>query len=122
MMFEDDGSEETNPIIDRPAAEDDSFEDPIGDLDLDIGDSGIPVAGEGDVEEVDDVDEEGVLCDCDPEYRHPETVLKERGASLGGLGGQFAEETTVIICTNCGTRFYENESYRNDNSGAGSLI
>ncbi|AHG05361.1 hypothetical protein HALDL1_13565 [Halobacterium sp. DL1] len=121
-MFEDDGSEKTNPIEDPIDIETDPFQDPIDEVDLDIGDFGIPVAEEGSIEKVEDVNEDSVLCDCGPQYKHTETVLKERGASLGALGGNYAGETTVIICTDCGTRYYEDESYQNDSSGLNSLM
>ena len=118
-MFGGDGPHNNDSIVDSLDGEgrEKEFEDPLSDIDLAIGDFGLPEAGTGDRKEVEDVDDDGNLCGCDPEYKHPETVLKERGASIGAgigsIGGQYAEETTVIICTDCGNRFYEDESHSN---------
>ena len=37
-------------------------------------------------------------------------VQRARGANLGEFGGQVEDGTTVIVCTECGGRFYEVES------------
>ena len=60
--------------------------------------------------EFEEVEDENDLCDCDPEYKESQTVQKSAGASFGGFGGQMGDGTTVIVCTNCGGRFYEEES------------
>ena len=36
-------------------------------------------------------------------------VLRAHGVNLGGFGGQVEDGTTVIVCTKCGGRFYEEE-------------
>ncbi len=71
-----------------------------------IDDSDIFEAQNSEFEEIEDDDE---LCDCDPEYKESQAVQQSAGASLGGFGGQLEDGTTVIVCTNCGGRFYEEQ-------------
>ncbi|WP_348609984.1 hypothetical protein [Halobaculum rarum] len=91
-MFNNDGPWENNPIDE---------EDPFGE----------------DESEYELIEDDSELCDCDPEYKESQVVQKSAGASLGGIGGQMGDGTTVIICTNCGGRFYEEEDDQHQNSG-----
>ena len=96
-MFDDDGFWENNTIT-----------DPVQDLDA------------SDKTESQD-SEEKKLCDCDPKYKESQTIQRSTGANFGGFGGQVGDGTTVIICTNCGGRFYE-EEYEGSTDGFGSII
>ena len=80
-MFDEDGLKENSPITDTH---------PFAD-------------------EIEEVDDESALCDCDPEHKESQTVQQSTGLSVGGFGGQMGDGTTVIVCTKCGGRFYENE-------------
>lgn len=61
------------------------------------------------------------LCDCDPEHKEVRTVQRSKGASIGPLGGRHGDGTTVIVCKNCGKRFYEDDSDSGPLSGQGPL-
>lgn len=65
---------------------------------------------EEDQSEIKEVEDENDLCDCDPKYKESQTVQRSTGASFGGFGGQLGDGTTVIVCTKCGERFYEEET------------
>jgi len=56
-----------------------------------------------------EVETETDLCDCDPEHKETQTVQRNQGGKLGPVGGQRGNGVTVIICTKCGERFYEED-------------
>lgn len=72
-----------------------------------------PLEGPAEVEQVED---ENDLCDCEPKFKEAQTIPKSAGASLGGLGGQIGAGDTVIVCKNCG-KMFDVEDTRKDESG-----
>lgn len=76
-----------------------------------------PELFQSDPSEFKKIEEENDLCDCDPDHKESQTVQRSAGASLGGFGAQMEDGTTVIVCTKCGGRFYEDESYNQDKNG-----
>lgn len=55
--------------------------------------------------ELQEADDEGDLCDCDPKHKETAVIQKSTGANLGPLGGNRGDGTPVIICKNCGQQF-----------------
>jgi hypothetical protein len=62
-----------------------------------------------DPSEFEEVDDEDDICDCDPKYKDSHPIQQSAGVNFGGIGGQKGDGTTVIVCRNCGGRFYENK-------------
>lgn len=91
---------------------DNPFEDEL--FEESIIDSEPLYAKKGEYEKVEDDTE---LCDCDPEHKESQPIQRSRGVSLGTLGGEVGEGTTVIVCTKCGGRFYEEESGSDGTNG-----
>jgi hypothetical protein len=100
-MFNNDGTEQNNTIED-PFNQSDLLEDPPSDF-----------------KEVEDDDE---LCDCDPKHKESQTVQRSAGASFGGVGGKVGDGTTVIVCTKCGGRFYEDKDSSRGTNDLNSLF
>jgi hypothetical protein len=73
-----------------------------------VGDDG-PVDTPLDKSQATKIENESDLCDCDPKHKETQTVQQKRGGKLGPIGGQHGDGTTVIICTKCGGRFYEDD-------------
>ncbi|MFQ3285227.1 MAG: hypothetical protein ACI9TI_002597 [Natronomonas sp.] len=71
----------------------------------------------GEPSEYEEVEDENDLCDCDPQYKESQTVQQSAGANLGGFGGQVSDGTTVIVCTKCGDRFYEDKEETRGGNG-----
>lgn len=82
---------DTTPAYGTPAGDD-------GNIDVDV-----------DKSEYTEVESESDLCDCDPKYKESQAVQQRKGGKLGPIGGQHGDGTTVIICTKCGKRFYEDD-------------
>ncbi|MDS0220143.1 hypothetical protein NDI54_02135 [Haloarcula sp. S1AR25-5A] len=89
---------DTTPAYGTPAGDDGPVDEPI------------------DKSQYTEVESEHDLCDCDPKHKETQTVQQKKGGKLGPIGGQHGDGTTVIICTKCGGRFYE------DDGGFGSDI
>lgn len=68
-----------------------------------------PFSGTGESQKKSEMEQKGELCDCDPEYKDTQTVQKSKGGNIGPIGGNHGDGTTVIVCRNCGERFYEDE-------------
>lgn len=67
----------------------------------------------GGFDDLETVEDESELCDCDPKYKETQTIQKSSGVSFGGFGGQVGDGETVIVCKNCG-KMFEVEDTRQD--------